>query len=143
MAIQLSVRETYGRPLPSTSAGVTKGDPCSGPAGVSWANGTSQPTGSARVGFSVCEVAHQQLQRRTGGCVDVAPNLPHVVPVRDSKRSTGPAIAFGHHAWRGFVRELLCLTLGAVHGMHDETPRSIGNPVAKVKRWHRSGAGDP
>ncbi|MFJ4823943.1 DUF397 domain-containing protein [Streptomyces bacillaris] len=58
-----------------------------------------------------------------------APNLPHLVPVRDSKRPTGPAIAFGHDAWRGFVSELLCLTLGAVHGMHDETPRSIGNPV--------------
>ncbi|MFD4341526.1 DUF397 domain-containing protein [Streptomyces anulatus] len=42
-----------------------------------------------------------------GNCVEVAPNLPHLVPVRDSKRPTGPVLAFGHAAWRTFVSELL------------------------------------
>ncbi|WP_103534300.1 DUF397 domain-containing protein [Streptomyces sp. SM11] len=40
-------------------------------------------------------------------CVEVAPDLPHLVPVRDSKRPTGPILAFGHAAWRTFVSDLL------------------------------------
>lgn len=40
-------------------------------------------------------------------CVEVAPNLPHLVPVRDSKRPAGPALAFTHHdAWRTFLSHL-------------------------------------
>ncbi|WP_079179312.1 DUF397 domain-containing protein [Streptomyces atratus] len=35
-----------------------------------------------------------------------APHLPHLVPVRDSKRPAGPVIGFGRGAWRAFVREL-------------------------------------
>ncbi|MFJ8706930.1 DUF397 domain-containing protein [Streptomyces anulatus] len=42
-----------------------------------------------------------------GECVEVAPNLPHLVPVRDSKRPTGPVLTFGHAAWRTFVSEPL------------------------------------
>ncbi|NUW04042.1 DUF397 domain-containing protein [Streptomyces sp. CAI 127] len=41
-----------------------------------------------------------------GECVEVAPNLPHLVPVRDSTRPAGPAITFGHDAWRAFVSDL-------------------------------------
>ncbi|MFE9908435.1 DUF397 domain-containing protein [Streptomyces clavifer] len=41
-----------------------------------------------------------------GECVEVAPNLPRLVPVRDSKRPAGPVLAFGHGAWRAFVGEL-------------------------------------
>ncbi|MEV7114085.1 DUF397 domain-containing protein [Streptomyces anulatus] len=41
-----------------------------------------------------------------GDCVEVAPNLPHLVPVRDSTRPTGPAITFGRDAWRAFVGDL-------------------------------------
>ncbi len=37
----------------------------------------------------------------------MAPNLPHIVPVRDSKHPAGPAVAFGHDAWRAFISELL------------------------------------
>jgi hypothetical protein len=36
-------------------------------------------------------------------CVEVADNLPHLVPVRDSKRPAGPVIAVGRDAWRAFV----------------------------------------
>ncbi|WP_406145936.1 DUF397 domain-containing protein [Streptomyces sp. NBC_01012] len=39
------------------------------------------------------------------------PQPPHLVPVpvpvRDSKRPTGPVLAFGHDAWHTFVSELL------------------------------------
>lgn len=39
-------------------------------------------------------------------CVEVADNIPHLVPVRDSKRPAGPVIAFGSDAWRTFIAEL-------------------------------------
>ncbi|WP_329589252.1 DUF397 domain-containing protein [Streptomyces sp. NBC_01362] len=42
-----------------------------------------------------------------GECVEVGHNLPHLVPVRDSKRPAGPVIAFGHGAWHAFVSELV------------------------------------
>lgn len=38
-----------------------------------------------------------------GECVEVGHNVPHLVPVRDSKRPTGPVIAFGADAWRTFI----------------------------------------
>ncbi|MGW5271352.1 DUF397 domain-containing protein [Streptomyces sp. NPDC004044] len=41
-----------------------------------------------------------------GDCVEVADNIPYLVPVRDSKRPTGPVIGFGREAWRTFVSEL-------------------------------------
>ncbi|MFE6101801.1 DUF397 domain-containing protein [Streptomyces laurentii] len=41
-----------------------------------------------------------------GECVEVASNLPHLVPVRDSKRPAGPALAFSPDAWRAFVADL-------------------------------------
>ncbi|MET7870345.1 DUF397 domain-containing protein [Streptomyces cyaneofuscatus] len=41
-----------------------------------------------------------------GECVEVAPNLPHLIPVRDSKRPTGPLLTFGHDAWQAFIGDL-------------------------------------
>lgn len=41
-----------------------------------------------------------------GECVEVADNIPVVVPVRDSKRPTGPVITFSHHVWRSFVTHI-------------------------------------
>ncbi|MDX2402461.1 DUF397 domain-containing protein [Streptomyces microflavus] len=41
-----------------------------------------------------------------GDCVEVAPNLPHLIPVRDSTRPTGPVLTFGHSAWQTFVNDL-------------------------------------
>ncbi|MFI7364813.1 DUF397 domain-containing protein [Streptomyces sp. NPDC050149] len=41
-----------------------------------------------------------------GNCLEVVDNIPHLVPVRDSKRPTGPVIAFSHDAWRTFIDEL-------------------------------------
>ncbi|MDH6627137.1 hypothetical protein M2271_004961 [Streptomyces sp. LBL] len=40
----------------------------------------------------------------TGGdCVEVADGFPGVVPVRDSKNPTGPALLVRPDAWRVFV----------------------------------------
>lgn len=36
-------------------------------------------------------------------CVEVALNLPGVVPVRDSKDPAGPALVFEPAAWTAFV----------------------------------------
>ncbi|MEU8701324.1 DUF397 domain-containing protein [Streptomyces sp. NPDC048680] len=41
-----------------------------------------------------------------GNCLEVADNVPHLVPVRDSKRPTGPVITFSPYAWRTFIAEL-------------------------------------
>ncbi|MFJ9458588.1 DUF397 domain-containing protein [Kitasatospora sp. NPDC101447] len=38
-----------------------------------------------------------------GNCVEVAPDFPGVVPVRDSKDPEGPALVFTSDAWRSFV----------------------------------------
>ncbi|MGW8884010.1 DUF397 domain-containing protein [Streptomyces sp. NPDC055749] len=42
-----------------------------------------------------------------GDCVQVADNLPHLIPVRDSKRTTGPIIGFSPDAWRTFISQLV------------------------------------
>ncbi|MEU5381743.1 DUF397 domain-containing protein [Streptomyces sp. NPDC005968] len=39
-------------------------------------------------------------------CVEIADNIPTLIPVRDSKRPAGPVITFTPHAWRAFVRHL-------------------------------------
>jgi Domain of unknown function (DUF397) len=39
----------------------------------------------------------------TSNCVEVAGNLPATVAVRDSKDPEGPALTFGHHAWKAFT----------------------------------------
>ncbi|MFG3496175.1 DUF397 domain-containing protein [Streptomyces sp. NPDC047886] len=41
-----------------------------------------------------------------GECVEVADNLPGVVPVRDSKVPDGPAVIVGARAWAVFVAGL-------------------------------------
>ncbi|GAA5612783.1 DUF397 domain-containing protein [Streptomyces platensis] len=38
-----------------------------------------------------------------GNCVEVADDLPGIVPVRDSKAPHGPAIVFPATAWATFV----------------------------------------
>ncbi|MER6323206.1 DUF397 domain-containing protein [Streptomyces coelicoflavus] len=41
-----------------------------------------------------------------GNCVEVADNIPTLIPVRDSKRPAGPVITFAPYAWRTFVSHL-------------------------------------
>ncbi|MFC9326180.1 DUF397 domain-containing protein [Kitasatospora sp. NPDC057015] len=38
-----------------------------------------------------------------GECIEVAPGFPGLVPVRDSKDPSGPALVFAADAWRSFV----------------------------------------
>ncbi|MEV7783726.1 DUF397 domain-containing protein [Kitasatospora sp. NPDC088351] len=38
-----------------------------------------------------------------GQCVEVAPNYPNAVPVRDSKNPHGPVLVFPADAWQSFV----------------------------------------
>ncbi|MCX5558514.1 DUF397 domain-containing protein [Streptomyces sp. NBC_00038] len=41
-----------------------------------------------------------------GNCVEVAPGLPGVIPVRDSKSQTGPVLLFSATAWTPFLSTL-------------------------------------
>jgi hypothetical protein len=41
-----------------------------------------------------------------GDCVEVAGNIPGVVPVRDSKSPDGPALVVAASAWTPFVTAL-------------------------------------
>ncbi|MYQ43067.1 protein of unknown function (DUF397) [Streptomyces sp. LamerLS-316] len=41
-----------------------------------------------------------------GNCLEVADGHPHVVPVRDSKVTDGPALVFRTAAWSAFVADL-------------------------------------
>ncbi|WP_433545764.1 DUF397 domain-containing protein [Streptomyces sp. CA-294286] len=38
-----------------------------------------------------------------GNCLEFAPNLPGVVPVRDTKTPTGPTLTFSSAAWSTFL----------------------------------------
>ncbi|MFI9492989.1 MULTISPECIES: DUF397 domain-containing protein [Streptomyces] len=39
-------------------------------------------------------------------CLEVADGFPGLVPVRDSKNPTGPALVFPDHAWTAFVHNV-------------------------------------
>ncbi|WP_079054093.1 DUF397 domain-containing protein [Streptomyces graminilatus] len=39
-------------------------------------------------------------------CVEIADTYPSVVPVRDSKDTTGPVLMLNHRAWQRFVNGL-------------------------------------
>ncbi|KOV11453.1 hypothetical protein ADK60_35415 [Streptomyces sp. XY431] len=49
-----------------------------------------------------------------GQCVEVAPDVPGLVPVRDSKDPSGPALLFASDAWRSFVSAIQADEFGAV-----------------------------
>lgn len=46
---------------------------------------------------------HKSSRSDTGGCVEVADNLPGRVLVRDTKDREGGTLSFGPAAWRAFV----------------------------------------
>jgi hypothetical protein len=39
-------------------------------------------------------------------CLELAPGIPALAPVRDSKTPTGPVIPFGRIAWSAFVAQV-------------------------------------
>ncbi|MFC5666624.1 DUF397 domain-containing protein [Kitasatospora misakiensis] len=49
-----------------------------------------------------------------GNCVEIAPDLPGIVPVRDSKDPSGPVLTFPTSAWRAFVTAVQTDEFGAV-----------------------------
>lgn len=60
--------------------------------------------------MSTTHALHQARWRKSsysdgtgGSCVEVADGVPGVVPVRDSKRTDGPALIFRADGWTSFV----------------------------------------
>ncbi|MFJ4792593.1 DUF397 domain-containing protein [Kitasatospora purpeofusca] len=49
-----------------------------------------------------------------GTCVEVTADFPGVVPVRDSKDPTGPALLFPSDAWHSFVAGVQAGEFGTV-----------------------------
>ncbi|MFD7905523.1 DUF397 domain-containing protein [Kitasatospora sp. NPDC059747] len=49
-----------------------------------------------------------------GNCVEVAPDFPGLVPVRDSKDPNGPALVFPADAWRSFVAATAAGEFGSI-----------------------------
>ncbi|KIZ17931.1 DUF397 domain-containing protein [Streptomyces natalensis] len=49
-----------------------------------------------------------------GQCIEVASNIPGVVPVRDSKDPNGPALTFEPSAWSSFVSAAKAGEFGAI-----------------------------
>ncbi|WP_329206712.1 DUF397 domain-containing protein [Streptomyces sp. NBC_01696] len=41
-----------------------------------------------------------------GNCLEVSDGHPHLVPVRDSKATDGPALVFRTAAWSAFIADL-------------------------------------
>jgi hypothetical protein len=41
-----------------------------------------------------------------GNCIEIAPDFPAVVPVRDSKNPDGPVLLIGRTAWAAFTSNL-------------------------------------
>ncbi|MGW1715770.1 DUF397 domain-containing protein [Streptomyces sp. NPDC002156] len=41
-----------------------------------------------------------------GDCLEVAEGLPDVLPIRDSKNTSGPNLAFDTQAWTSFITAL-------------------------------------
>ncbi len=49
-----------------------------------------------------------------GNCVEASPDIPGLVPVRDSKDPVGPVLAFPTDAWRSFVAAVQAGEFGTV-----------------------------
>ena len=41
-----------------------------------------------------------------GDCVQIADNIPHLIPIRDSKHPAGPVLTFPRAAWQAFVTQI-------------------------------------
>ncbi|MFE9471871.1 DUF397 domain-containing protein [Streptomyces griseofuscus] len=62
---------------------------------------------SARIDLSDALWLKSSYSNASGGdCVEVADNVPGVVPVRDSKLPDGPALLLTATAWAPFVASL-------------------------------------
>ncbi|MET7292131.1 DUF397 domain-containing protein [Streptomyces griseoloalbus] len=62
---------------------------------------------NSRTDLSCARWRRSSYSNGTGGeCVEVADNLPGLVPVRDSKNPQGPALLFPGTVWTPFVESL-------------------------------------
>ncbi|MEV7341553.1 DUF397 domain-containing protein [Streptomyces sp. NPDC093544] len=62
---------------------------------------------SHEIDLSAAKWRKSSYSNGTGGeCVEVAPGLPGVIPVRDSKSPTGPVLLFHPKAWTSFLSPL-------------------------------------
>ncbi|RKT18533.1 uncharacterized protein DUF397 [Streptomyces sp. 1114.5] len=58
--------------------------------------------------------SHETIWRKStysngdGDCVEVADGITDIVPVRDSKDPSGPALAFTPEAWKSFIAAIRC-----------------------------------
>ncbi|OMI37301.1 DUF397 domain-containing protein [Streptomyces sparsogenes] len=61
--------------------------------------------------LSVARWRKSSYSNNAGGeCVEVADNLPGLVPVRDSKDPDGPALIFPAGSWSAFIATLTAPT---------------------------------
>ncbi|MGQ5635448.1 MULTISPECIES: DUF397 domain-containing protein [unclassified Streptomyces] len=61
------------------------------------------------IGLSTAQWRRSSYTNADGGnCVEVADGFPGVVPVRDSKNTTGPVLVIHDRAWQRFVDDLKC-----------------------------------
>jgi hypothetical protein len=65
-------------------------------------NGTFVPDASVLSGWRKSSYSGSE----NNACVEVADSLPGIVPVRDSKNPTGPALLFTTDAWAAFLAGL-------------------------------------
>ncbi|MEU8511664.1 DUF397 domain-containing protein [Kitasatospora sp. NPDC048722] len=49
-----------------------------------------------------------------GSCVEVSPDFPGTVPVRDSKDPEGPVLLFPSDAWRSFIAATAAGEFGSI-----------------------------
>ncbi|MBW8091696.1 DUF397 domain-containing protein [Streptomyces hygroscopicus subsp. hygroscopicus] len=59
------------------------------------------------LGLSTATWRKSSYSNNDGGiCVEVADNLPGIVPVRDSKNPDGPVLIFPNDSWSTFIATL-------------------------------------
>ncbi|MFG2908522.1 DUF397 domain-containing protein [Kitasatospora sp. NPDC048286] len=67
-----------------------------------------------RVDLSSASWAKSSYSNNGGDCVEVAPDFPGLIPVRDSKDPEGPTLAFPADAWSSFVAAVCSGEFGEV-----------------------------
>lgn len=60
-------------------------------------------TRTARIELTGADWVKSSYSQNGGNCVEVSPDFPGLVPVRDSKDPEGPALVFPAGAWQSFL----------------------------------------
>ncbi|MFF3071718.1 DUF397 domain-containing protein [Kitasatospora sp. NPDC057936] len=55
------------------------------------------------INLSTARWVKSTYSQQGGDCVEAAPNIPGLLPVRDSKDPSGPALIFPTAAWQSFI----------------------------------------